>query len=448
MPRRASVARDAEPPPDGNPGSALRRAPFSANPRVGARGQQAQQRILEAALRAFGEDGYHECGVIRISKAAGCSRAAFYQYFSSKEDVFRHLAGRVARQLTASAEALEPITPDRSGWASVRAWVERHGDVYDRYEPMFRVAQAAAESDEAIASGSERTRDRSVAVVRSKLAAMPVPGRHLDAVVALLLETMSRTPHVAAVVERALASPAYPRSRVDDALADIVHRTLAGFDPDVNVHAPALPQPPRAQMGPVMRQALVDDTVPAGLSPGGADTRASLLKAGHDVLVSRGYHGTRVDDIAAAAGLSHGAFYRYFDNKDHLIRLLAAQALRTVSRALADIPDVAVTGPSGAAALRRWLRRYDTTNAAEAAMIGVWVDATADDPSLSVESGAALDWARGRMVRFLAPRGFGDLDTEALVMVALLDAFGARRRDASMVDAAVHIIQRGLLGHA
>ena len=99
------------------------------------------------------------------------------------------------------------------------------------------------------------------------------------------------------------------------------------------------------------------------------------------------------------------------------------------------------------AALRRWLRRYDTTNAAEAAMIGVWVDATADDPSLSVESGAALDWARARMARFLAPRGFGDVDAEALVMVALLDAFGARRRDASMIDAAVHIIQRGLLGH-
>jgi len=76
----------------------------------------------------------------------------------------------------------------------------------------------------------------------------------------------------------------------------------------------------------------------------------------------------------------------------------------------------------------------------------VWVDATSDDPSLKVESAAALDWGRARMVRFLQARRFGDIDTEALVMVALLDAFGARRRAPSMVDAAAHIIERGLLG--
>ena len=67
--------------PDGDPTSVLRRAPFSDNPRVGARGQRAHQRILEAALQVFGEEGYHRCGVIRITEVAGCSRAAFYQYF-------------------------------------------------------------------------------------------------------------------------------------------------------------------------------------------------------------------------------------------------------------------------------------------------------------------------------------------------------------------------------
>ena len=103
---------------DGRPDGAVavvRRAPFSDNPRVGARGQRTQQRILDAALRAFGEEGYHGCSIDRITKLARCSRVSFYQYFASKEDVFRQLAGQVARQVSASTEALDPLTPDARG---------------------------------------------------------------------------------------------------------------------------------------------------------------------------------------------------------------------------------------------------------------------------------------------------------------------------------------------
>src|SRR5262249_61703210 len=92
--------------------SAVRRAPFSDNPRVGVRGQRTQQRILDAALRAFAEKGYHGCSIDRITKLARCSRVSFYQYFASKEDVFGQLAGQVARQLLASTEALDPLAPD------------------------------------------------------------------------------------------------------------------------------------------------------------------------------------------------------------------------------------------------------------------------------------------------------------------------------------------------
>jgi AcrR family transcriptional regulator len=442
--------------PDGDPTSVLRRAPFSDNPRVGARGQRAHQRILEAALQVFGEEGYHQCGVIRITEVAGCSRAAFYQYFSSKEDVFRHLAGQVARQLVASAEALGPVTADLEGWQTLRAWVARHGEIYDRYQPVFEAHQAAAESDEAIASGSARIADRTVAGVRAKLTTSVLPSRQLDEAIAILLECMTRARGVAEVVNAALlqlpgGTSAYPRSRVDDAITDIVHRSLVGgLDPAVNVHAPTRRRPPRAPLGPVMLQGLQTDDGPGDLSPTGARTLAALLAAGHDVLVARGYHGTRVDDITQAAKVSHGAFYRYFDNKDHLIRLLAVRAIRTVSVAMADIPDIAgspgTSGKTTSATLRQWLRRYQATQASEAAMIRVWLDATADDPSLQPESAAALDWGRRRLARFLDPRGFGDVDTEALVMVALLDAFGARTVGPPTIPATAHIIERGFLG--
>lgn len=425
--------------PEGD--TVLRRAPFSDNPRVGARGQRAQQRILEAALRVFGDVGYHECGVLRITEVAGCSRAAFYQYFSSKEDVFRHLAGQVARQLRASAEAMGPITPDADGWAALRAWIERHGAIYDRYEPVFQAFQAAAESDEAVAIGASRIGERNVAGILAKVSGASLPDRHAGDALSLLIETVSRTHHIANVLRAGLPASAYQRSRVDDALTDVFHRTLFGLDPDVNVRPPLRRRPPRARLGPVITAGLQLGEQRDGLTPTGARTLAALLDAGHDVLLARGYHGTRVDDITEKAGVSHGAFYRYFDNKEHLIRVLAVRAMRTVSMALADIP-----ADDDTAALRQWLRRYNRAHAAEMAMIRVWVDATADDPGLRVESSAAVDWGRGRLARFLERRGFGDVDTEAVALVAALEAFATRRPAPAGVDAAVVVVERGFLG--
>ena len=51
------------------------------------------------------------------------------------------------------------------------------------------------------------------------------------------------------------------------------------------------------------------------------------------------------------------------------------------------------------------------------------------------------------MVRVLGARGSstGDVDVEAVVMVALLGAFGSRPRGAATVDAAANIVERGLL---
>ena len=185
----------------------VRAPPFSDNPRVGARGQRTQQRIVDAALRVFGEDGYHQCGVARITELAGCSRASFYQYFAGKEDVFRHLAGQVARQMGASTEALGLLTPDADGWRSIRAWVARYSDIYERYEPVFLVFQTAAESDAAVAGGAASTGERHLAAFRSRLSDATLPPRQLDPVIALLLECLPRSFDVAGMLRAAAPAP-------------------------------------------------------------------------------------------------------------------------------------------------------------------------------------------------------------------------------------------------
>ena len=65
-----------------------------------------------------------------------------------------------------------------------------------------------------------------------------------------------------------------------------------------------------------------------------ADTRDRLLQAAADVFAERGYDGTRVVDIAAAAGVSNGALYAHFGSKADLL----VAALRTHGRrVLADM---------------------------------------------------------------------------------------------------------------
>jgi AcrR family transcriptional regulator len=430
-----TTARRTEAPGDA-PMDVVRRAPFADNPHVGARGLRTQQRILDAALAVFAETGYDACGVDAIAQRAGCSRAAFYQYFASKEDVFRQLTGEVARALDASIQALAPLAPGAAGWRAVREWIARDARVHARYEPVFLAFQTASQRDDAVASGSARWAARSVARIRARIAGAALPPRELDPLIVQLQGCVTRTFDVARML-RSAAPGHYAEERVCDALADVVHRSLFGLEADVNVHPPASRRPPALRFEPLRPK----------LPPNGRQTSQALLEAGRRTFAERGYHRTRVADVADAAGVSRAAFYRYFESKDQLARLLTTQAMQGVSLVFAEFPGDAVDGSAeGRKALRQWLRRYGLAQANEAAMFRTWVDAALQDASLRARSAAALDWGRRAIAPFLARRGFGDVDTEAVVGIALLGAFGARERDAAEVAAAAHVVERGLLG--
>jgi AcrR family transcriptional regulator len=409
---------------DSEPGSITRRAPFANNPVVGVRGQQAQQRILEAALQVFAEVGYHRCGVKRITELAGCSRASFYQYFSSKEDLFRHLAGHVARELRHSTEAITAITPDEAGLEQLRTWLGRYSEVYDDFEPVFVTFHVAAEADQAVADGATRVKERQENVLCSKVEGSPLGARELVAVVRTLLDTVARSNRVCELLELGRPDTALPRPRLNAALADIFHRALFGIDPAVNSRPSPHPPTPAAANGRARRAATPRHDDPE-LGPVGLQTRTAVIEAGHQVFVERGYYGTRVDDIARAAGVSHGVFYRYFENKNHLFRLLAARASERLSAAFDQVDDIDLTGPDASAELRAWLHRYAVAHWEEAAILRVWTDAILRDPELGSASIDAIATSRASLLGMLRHRGFGDLDAEAVALLVLLEAMVA-----------------------
>ncbi|MGW4248298.1 TetR/AcrR family transcriptional regulator [Nocardia sp. NPDC004722] len=44
-----------------------------------------------------------------------------------------------------------------------------------------------------------------------------------------------------------------------------------------------------------------------------------MISAAYELVLTRGFRGIGVDDIAAAAGVSHGTFYNYFTNKRDIL---------------------------------------------------------------------------------------------------------------------------------
>ena len=360
--------------------------------------------------------------------------------------MFSHLAGQVAREISASTEAIDPLTAGAAGWDGLRAWVGRYGDIHARYGPIFQALPAALARDDEMISAAARLRDETVARLRSTLSIresdQPQPQRQLNALLSLLLASLRRTLDNAATL-RLFAPQDYSRERVEIAFTDVMHRALFGRS-DVNVHVVERRHPPRLEFGPVTRDMLAKEEAIRCSTEQPAALKA-LMEHGRDVFVRRGYHATRVDDLAAAAGVSHGVFYRYFENKDQLAIVLTVQAMRSVADAFVEIPDLTT---HDTADLRQWLRRYNAAQSGEAAMIRVWVDAALEDARLRSVSASSLDWGRRRMVRVLAERGCGDVDAEAVVMVALLGAFGAQPPAAATVDAAAHIIGFGLLGQS
>ena len=74
------------------------------------------------------------------------------------------------------------------------------------------------------------------------------------------------------------------------------------------------------------------------LSSKGRQTRQSIEDAGRKLFGERGFHGTTLADITAAAGRSPASFYRYFTDKEDLLAALAESFLREVVD-LPKIPD-------------------------------------------------------------------------------------------------------------
>jgi AcrR family transcriptional regulator len=100
-----------------------------------ARGKRTRDKLLQAAEQEFGEHGFHEAAISRITERAGVALGSFYTYFESKEVLFRALVmhmsrltrGWISQRVTGAPDR---ITAERQGLLAFIEFVREHKDLY------------------------------------------------------------------------------------------------------------------------------------------------------------------------------------------------------------------------------------------------------------------------------------------------------------------------------
>jgi AcrR family transcriptional regulator len=416
-----------------------RREPFADRPDVGARGLRTHQRILDAALDAFGEAGYRRTTLDRVAELAGCSRVAIYQYVSGKDELFRLLASQTANQMGAALESISDVTPDAAGHTSLLAYVSRLADIEVRYEPIIRTFDAASEDDDSLVGGAAAIVRRGARLLQARVVGCDLPPRLLEPAVELLntglISALSRMS-----ILRAAAPEHYDRARVDLALADFMHRALFGPMPEVNVHIPPHGSAPPlldfgADAGSIFRRASELESE----AEAGKRALQAMLEVANPLIADRSRRSLRVDDVVRAAKVSRGSFYTYFDDIEDFVRVMGARAIQDMSATVSDMPEVP-TRP----ALRRWLQRYAEVNLTSGPLGQVWIEAL--EGPLRDDRAAVIDWGRRQLASMLRERAIGDVDVNAEILLAVVEVFGSKARTKAELDAAMTVIERGLVG--
>lgn len=181
--------------------------------------------------------------------------------------------------------------------------------------------------------------------------------------------------------------------------------------------------------------------------------RREIVAAARRCFARDGFHQTSMPDIAREAGMSAGAFYRYFPSKDDVILEIAGQAFAvmagrieasgdgTASPSVGDIV-AAVVGPLGGDTIT--LPSGEVVPTDELARCGVqaWSELLRHD-SLRERAAAGFDAVRSRMAEVLRRGREGgavpaDLDPDdgARVVMALLPGFILQRQAFGLDDVA------------
>ena len=157
--------------------------------------------------------------------------------------------------------------------------------------------------------------------------------------------------------------------------------------------------------------------------------RRQILDAAADCFARQGFHGTSMQDIFQASGLSAGAVYRYFPSKTELIRAITENALAVtggvLDRAIAEATAGNLAAVSIADTITSVVATMNSDQLAKVrrVIMHIWAESSGN-PELAELSATLLGRVTDRIERLLALHAKAgrlppDTDTAALARLIL-----------------------------
>ena len=135
------------------------------------------------------------------------------------------------------------------------------------------------------------------------------------------------------------------------------------------------------------------------------DRPGELLEAALDLFVEKGFAATRVEEVAARAGVSKGTLFLYFPSKEELFK---AVIMENVARPVAEGMSEAESYEGGSGDLLEWMmlewwRRYGATKASGISKL--MMSEAGNFPALAEFFRSSVIEPSHTLVRFILQRG-------------------------------------------
>lgn len=265
--------------------------PGRSDDRDAARREQ-RERLFAATVASTAERGFEATSVEDLLRISGVSRATFYEQFDDKLDCFR----AAEEEIVAAAIAGTAAQLDRDGDP-----VERGRDGLEAFLRLVAAQPLAARMCllEAYAAG-----DAGVEPVRGAIQRITELGR------AAFAQAPGRGPMPVELV-RGIVGGFY--QVIYTRLLDHREDELPELVEPLWDWALSFPPPPRALRRP--GRLLVAAPVPPAPPFAAYSVEQRIIRGLAAAVAEKGYPGTTIADVAAAASISQTTFYEYFDGK-------------------------------------------------------------------------------------------------------------------------------------
>jgi len=286
-----------------------------------------------------------------IAETAGVSRATFYQYFESKEQLLVELVREAADELLLVVRRIGLFGPTSDGYANLRKWIGEWACVQDTYKALYLQWALVDASQQSLRPLLAEYIVSYVTTLTSGLvtATREVPP-DVDGTATVILALLFRiNEYRQKGINRGLGD-----DQVLNAIATFVQ--LALFPSTVDEAIPANQPPTRVITTTEHRGSSVRTLVPeVERSP----TLQRILDAAAETFAARGYYATTIRDVLHTAAAGRGTFYRHFRDKADLLVILSQDMLARLEE-LAGGFAAAIHDDDQPGAIQGWLQECIT----------------------------------------------------------------------------------------